>query len=301
VTRFVNGYTLAYKGKQLSALRMYLFHIFTLYFRGLLSSVFGRIDVASVTVAQDPFATQQCQLHALTRALRERIDAVDLMGSLQYATNGTAILKIVDTYSKTVDCLDSNVGLRLSEYFVTLRGAAEQRDKVGAGNDVRQKISTRSAAGCSLNWVKDLCIEQSNKSIVDNVESLIKRLKFVCGGSLEVTSGITGSLEGAVKRNVGKPQVSSRLCRRSMLELLLEVRSDSNYKLPYWHHKCTNQDFVECLRSFESLPRFQAWHRNDRAEAKCLRDQFVLELVDQCPGNTAKKMKLDIGLPFENS
>ena len=62
---------------------------------------------------------------------------------------------------------------------------------------------------------------QSNSSLIhiDQIESVHKRVKTCCGGTLEITIADTGALQGAVKSAIGKVEASSRLCRRKAAQL----------------------------------------------------------------------------------
>jgi hypothetical protein len=221
----------------------------------------------TITIAKDNFSLHDEQLVALKRALLGRLECITSSCSTRPETACVKV-SVLDIEEKEI-FLGRGVGLRntnVSEHGKDPLPSFKRPRDVG------------QPCGSSMNWVRNVKLN-GDAPVPDEIESNNRKVKYCCQGSLEVTSGVTGALEGATKRNVGTSMVCSRLCRRSMATLLSSLlpteASENVAGLSYNCLKSTDAGYAEVTSEFMSLPVFATW-RSTRPSA--LRDSFrILE------------------------
>lgn len=156
----------------------------------VVSSCIETVYFKSIIVGEDPLGIRDSQYQALKRSLQDRVGP------------WTCEHKQPDLY------IVENSRFRYGKCNQERKYASKLPSKLEssvAGDELELKALP---CGTSINWIRD-------SSNGDTSKSSSKRIKYCNGGSIEVTLAHLGALQGAVKRNLGKDETSSRLCRRS--------------------------------------------------------------------------------------
>lgn len=183
----------------------------------LLSLFLEPVYLDSIIVGLDPMissssstSSSESQLEALRRGLFDRIDK-----SLNPHPLDIFIVPII------LNNL-TNIG----------KWNATKRDKEttntsnnDTNNDTNNKKSKKknkiSPSGISINWLRNIDIP-SNVKITNGINTS-KRVKACQGGTIEVTLSITGTLQGAIKRDIGDSDLCSRICKKEISQLFLQL------------------------------------------------------------------------------
>jgi hypothetical protein len=191
-------------------------------------------------VGLDPLAaSEQAQHAALHRALIERvrpalsmINSKEQNASLSCVVDCAAVIAPPTLHIVSDPLLQYAASKSISKFNQHLKSAEESsiRDVDCASSSgpqstadsapprKRARRQTCSPCGNSINFIANLCAPCSTTSIASS-----KRVVPCQGGSVEVTIAHTGALQGAVKRHVGEPEAASRISRRSLMALFVDV------------------------------------------------------------------------------
>ena len=178
----------------------------------LLSLFIEPIHLDSVIVGLDPtISSSKSQKAALRRGLCNRIDSAlnpnpisihivhpNLLASLANIGKWNAV--------KNTDNNDNN---------------NTNNDDNNTKSDRKNKKKNRvSPSGISINWMRNIDLPSNQKATNINTS---KRVKACQGGTIEVTLSITGTLQGAIKRDIGDSDLCSRICKKELSQLFLQL------------------------------------------------------------------------------
>lgn len=200
----------------------------------VLSNIIEPVYLSSVSCGLDPIALSiQAQNNALKRALCSRIESF---------------------YDKTeADSLSCGGGGN-NVVVNVLTNSFKEKAK-GIGKQCKQK--NVSPSGLSINWMR-----QIGHPFVDNAE-VTKKRQLVLNGTVEVTLGTTGALQGVTKKDGLCEKTCSRLCRSESFKLFSllvhEVNFNNSIVKSKLDWKILNDHYSRRRAIFFSCEPFDKW------------------------------------------
>lgn len=276
-----------------------------------LSALFEPVYLSRVSVCRDPAAiTVSDQRHACDRAINHRFTSPD--GMLKERTNVLVEVEDVTHYilEHRIDGKLSGFGKALSQYLdraasteVTIQSSepvAKRSRQESSDANVSTSLlplvpsSALRPCGVAFNWVIDVASPADTSS--DVMEGRLKHVRKCNGGTIEMLQSQNGSLLGVTSGNKGKPEYSSRLCRRNFVTAFIDtVRVESvslisgvavaegDAKPQHTYRDCKNHfaelsGYTSKLSQFKQLPGFSQWDAHSLKSADITRSSFFVDV-----------------------
>lgn len=207
-----------------------------------LSMFFEPIHISRVSVCRDPNATVLDQQNACLRALNHRF--IDSQHNGIFGNRSDIVVEVIDVLpymneNKSNGHLQG-FGKSISQYLLKQSVVEAEANGITENNVVITKCdepivkrprnqsfhsplnSTTDLRpfGIAFNWIIDVAIDTSTG---DAINSNMKHIRQCGDGTVESLQAHNGSLLGVTKGNKGKPEYSSRLCRRNFATLFSAV------------------------------------------------------------------------------
>jgi hypothetical protein len=226
------------------------------------------IHLDSVIIGLDPIiSSPESQKAAIRRGLYNRIDKAlnpspvrlhivhpNLLASLTNIGKWNAVKNINDSNSNNNDNNNND-----------------------NNNTKKDKKKNRiSPSGISINWMRSIELPSNQKTTNMNTS---KRVKGCQGGTIEITLSITGTLQGAIKRDIGDSDLCSRICKKELSKLFLQlltitkdidliknyIDNDSDnidkYSYTWWKRK--SESYNKAKKKFLETSPFNEWIKKD--------------------------------------